>query len=332
MAKYSNTVSYDITTNLNSKGIDQLRSKLNEVQKVLYQIQQMKGAEKFTNVVDNKSINESYETIKKIQKAMTESTNFATGQLSASQFDAALKKADVSATQLVKTFKQAGTVGQQAFNSLAASLASTEVKMSRMSATVSKLFSTFQNTVRWGVTASIFETASNSVGRAVEYMKDLDRSLNDIRIVSGYSADDMNKFAKSANEAAQALGQTTTAYTDASLIYIQQGKNLEESKKLADLTLKTANVTGQATSEVSEQLTSIMNGYKVAVDDMEGVVDKFAKVAAVGASDMEELATAASKVASTANALGVNEDQLVSQLSTIISVTRQAPESVGNAY
>lgn len=331
MAKYSNTVSYNITTNLNSKGVDDLRKKLSEVQKQLYQIQQMKGANKFGDIIDNKSVNESYETIKKIQKALTEATDFNTGQLNASQFESSLKKANVSTTQLVKTFKDAGSSGQRAFNTLAGSLAATEVKMSRMSATVSKLFNTFQNTVRWGITASIFETASNSVGRAVEYMKDLDRSLNDIRIVSGYSADDMNKFAESANKAAQALGQTTTAYTDASLIYIQQGKNLEESKKLADLTLKTANVTGQATAEVSEQLTSIMNGYKVAVDDMESVVDKFAKVAAVGASDMEELATAASKVASTANALGVDENQLVSQLSTIISVTRQAPENVGNA-
>ena len=74
-----------------------------------------------------------------------------------------------------------------------------------------------------------------------------------------------------------------------------------------------------------------MNGYQISVDNMEASVDKLAKVAAVSASDLEELATAESKVASTANALGVSQDQLVSQLSTIISVTRQAPESVGNA-
>ena len=38
-----------------------------------------------------------------------------------------------------------------------------------------------------------------------------------------------------------------------------------------------------------------------------------------------------SKVASAAAAMGVGEDQLAAQLSTIISVTRQAPESVGTA-
>ena len=38
-----------------------------------------------------------------------------------------------------------------------------------------------------------------------------------------------------------------------------------------------------------------------------------------------------SKVASAANSMGVDVDQLNAQLATIVSVTRQAPESVGTA-
>lgn len=38
-----------------------------------------------------------------------------------------------------------------------------------------------------------------------------------------------------------------------------------------------------------------------------------------------------SRVASAANAMGVDVDQLNAQLATIVSVTRQAPESVGTA-
>jgi len=40
---------------------------------------------------------------------------------------------------------------------------------------------------------------------------------------------------------------------------------------------------------------------------------------------LEELSTGMSKVASAAAAMGVGEDQLAAQLSTIISATRQAP-------
>lgn len=337
MAKYSNTIVYNLKTNLDSRGIDSLRKKLSQVQTDLYKLKGMKGLtsntknENALKLADNKELEESYQTILKIQKALNSATNFSTGSFNTSAFLSDLQKMDVSTQSLIKTFSTVGVTGQQAFNQLAAALGSTEAKVSRMSTTVTKMFNTFQNTLRWGITASIFETASNSIGRAVDYVRDLDRSLNDIRIISGYSAEDMNKFADSANKAAQALGKTTTEYTNASLIYIQQGKTLQESNSLANLTLKTANVTGQATAEVSEQLTSLMNGYQISVDNMEASVDKLAKVAAVSASDLEELATAESKVASTANALGVSQDQLVSQLSTIISVTRQAPESVGNA-
>jgi hypothetical protein len=45
--------------------------------------------------------------------------------------------------------------------------------------------------------------------------------LNNIRIVTGNSVDEMAKFAQEANKAAKALSTTTTAYTDASLIYFQ---------------------------------------------------------------------------------------------------------------
>jgi len=60
-------------------------------------------------------------------------------------------------------------------------------------------------------------------------------------------------------------------------------------------------------------------------------VDRLAAVAATTASDLEELSKGMGKVAAAANQMGVGEDQLAAQLSTIISVTRQAPESVGTA-
>lgn len=55
------------------------------------------------------------------------------------------------------------------------------------------------------------------------YAQDLNSSLNNIRIVTGQSSEQMAEFAKQANSAAKALSSTTTDYTDAALIYYQQG-------------------------------------------------------------------------------------------------------------
>jgi TP901 family phage tail tape measure protein len=75
----------------------------------------------------------------------------------------------------------------------------------------------------------------------------------------------------------------------------------------------------------------VWNGYKVSAAETEEYVDKLAAVAASTAADLEELSTGMSKVASAANSMGVDVDQLNAQLATIVSVTRQAPESVGTA-
>jgi TP901 family phage tail tape measure protein len=142
----------------------------------------------------------------------------------------------------------------------------------------------------------------------------------------------MERFARSANKAAKEIGVSTKAYADASLIYYQQGLNDTEAQERGRITSIASNITGQSTSEVSEQLTAIWNGYKVDAAEAELYIDKVAKVAAQTGADLEELATGMSKVASAANVMGVDVDQLNAQLATVITVTRQAPESVGTAF
>ena len=55
--------------------------------------------------------------------------------------------------------------------------------------------------------------------QAFGYVKALDISLNDIRIVTNKTADDMDVFAEKVNKAAQSLGKTTVDYRNAALIY-----------------------------------------------------------------------------------------------------------------
>jgi hypothetical protein len=84
---------------------------------------------------------------------------------------------------------------------------------------------------------------AGSVSEAYGYVKALDTSLNDIRIVTYKSAEEMDKFAEKANKAAFALGKGTKDYTEASLIYYQQGLSDEETAARTDVTIKAANVT-----------------------------------------------------------------------------------------
>ena len=237
----------------------------------------------------------------------------------------------MTATKFFNQIGQGGKEGAASASLFARSILDANIQLTQTNKLLDKMAVTFGNTVRYGISSSIFNSFTNAVQRAYDYTKQLDTSLNDIRIVSNQSAQQMADFAVSANKAAQALGRTTLDYTKAATIYFQQGLSTDEVEKRTEVTLKAANVTGQNAQEVSEQLTAVWNGYQVTGEQLEEYVDKLSAVAASSASNLEELSTGMSKVASAANLMGVDIDQLTAQMSTIISVTRQAPESVGTA-
>jgi hypothetical protein len=76
-------------------------------------------------------------------------------------------------------------------------------------------------TFSWSVYSSVVNNLSNGIQQAYGYVKALDSSLNDIRIVTGKSADEMDRFAELANKSAITLGKGTKDYTNAALIYYQ---------------------------------------------------------------------------------------------------------------
>ena len=266
-----------------------------------------------------------------ISSALDNAFDTKTGQVNLAKLTNEFKTLGITANKTKEIVKDYGVDGVNAFQHLQATILTSNVQLKQSNQLLDKMVTTLGNTVRYGISSSIFNRLANSIQQAYTYTKNLDTSLNDIRIVSTQSAQQMEQFAISANKAAQALGKTTLDYTKAATIYFQQGLSTEEVEKRTEATLKAANVTGQNAQEVSEQLTAVWNGYQVTGDQLELYVDKLAAVAATSASNLEELSTGMSKVASAANVMGVDIDQLTAQMSTIISVTRQAPESVGTA-
>jgi len=141
------------------------------------------------------------------------------------------------------------------------------------------------NTIKWGITSSIFNNMTGAIQKAYYYAKDLDESLTNIRIVTGDSADQMERFAQTANGAAKELGRSTLDYTKAALTYYQQGLSDKEVQARSEATLKAENITGIG-AEMADYLTAVWNGFKVGAEDAESYVDKLAAVADSTASNM----------------------------------------------
>lgn len=309
-------------TTLDASGITQLQGQLVSIST---QLDQMQSKE----LISPKEVYAAQRDIKQLGDALSSSLNPQTGLLDLSQFQKQLS--GLSLSQLEQSMSKVGSTGQIAFGNMIGQIGRIDTSFKSISSFADKIFNTMGNTVRWGVTASIFQTIQNSLYRAVDYVQELDTSLNNIRIVTSASNEDMRDFALYANQAAQSIGASTTSFTDAAQLYAQNGFNEEDYTRLAEITTKVANVTQQDTTAVSEQITALMAGYNMSIDQVEESLGGMAVVAAASAADLEELATAEQKVASTANTLGVSQEQLTAQIGTIVSVTRQAPETVGNA-
>lgn len=303
---------------------------LNEMKAALKQIQQEASKASSNNSL-SRELKESSAAARQLEQILNSSWNSKLGQLDLSKLRNQINNSYGSMANLKAEMEKSGAAGAVAFNKMYEAILSTNLQLKQSSKFMDGLAVSMANTVKWTITSKIMQTITGSIQQAWSYAKNLDTSLNDIRIVTGNSADEMNRFAVNANKAAKSLGASTLEYTKASLIYFQQGLSQEEVDARAQVTLKAANVTGQSTTDVSEQLTAVWNGYKVSAEEAELYIDRLAAVAAKTASDLEELSIGMSKVASAAAAMGVGQEQLAAQISTIISATRQAPESIGTA-
>ena len=259
-------------------------------------------------------------------------TNVKTGTLDFAKLNQSIKNSGSSLSEYAARIQSIGPEGQKAFAMLAQSVASAEVPIRRSNALLSELWITMKNTIRWQLTSSVLHGFMGAVQSAVGYAKDLDRSLNNIRIVTGQSAEQMAVFAERANKAAKALSTTTTEYTNASLIYYQQGLSDEDVQARTDITIKMAQASGQSAEIVSDQLTALWNNFYDGSQSLEHFADVLTKLGAETASSSDEISAGLEKFAAIGDMIGLSYDNAAAALATVTAQTRQSADVVGTAF
>ena len=275
-------------------------------------------------------INEAIKSVNELSIKLQNATT-STGSLDLGKFNASLKQSNKSILDYADDLSALGPAGQKAFVNLAQSIVTAEVPLKRTNALLNNFAITLKNTVKWQLSSSLIHGFMGSLQHAYGYAQDLNESLNNIRIVSGQSADQMAKFAEDANAAAKALSASTVAYTDAALIYYQQGLSDEEVKERTDVTIKMANVTRDSVEEVSNQLTAIWNNFYDGSKSLEYYADVTTALGAATASSTDEIAGGLEKFASIADTIGLSYEYAASALATITATTRQSEDVVGTA-
>lgn len=259
-------------------------------------------------------------------------TNVKTGMLDFGKLNQSIKQSGMSLSQYGAQLQALGPQGQQAFMQLANSVAAAEVPIRRASGALTGMMTTFKNTVKWMASSTVLNGLVRTMSSAYGYAQNLNESLNNIRIVTGQNIDQMARFAKEANKAAKALSATTTEYTNASLIYYQQGLSDQQVKERTDVTIKMANVSRQSAEVVSDQMTAVWNNFYDGTKSIESYADAMTALGAATASSTDEIAQGLEKFAAIADTVGLSYEYATAALATVTAQTRQSADVVGTAF
>ena len=309
----------------------QAKAQIKALQQELQNLAKTAGGNTTNRLGITKEINDAVLKVNELRAVLRKATDDTTGKLDLSKFNQALAQSGTSIKQYRDSLYALGPQGRKAFTQLATSVANADARILSANSSLKKMAVTLANTIRWQVAASAINTIVGSVQAAVGYVEDLDKSLNRIRIVSGQSADQMAQFAVQANKAAQALSTTTTAYTDASLIFFQQGLTGDAVTDRTNAVIKMAQVTGDSVEEVSSYMTAIWNNFDQGSKSLEYYADVIAKLGATTASSSSEISQGLEKFAAVAQASGLSYEYATSALATIVAATRQSADTVGTS-
>jgi TP901 family phage tail tape measure protein len=183
-----------------------------------------------------------------------------------------------------------------------------------------------------GMTGAV-ELLRRAMTNAFKTIKELDAAMAEMAVVtdidiSGYW-DQLPEYTNRAN----ALGLTIKDVYQADTLFYQQGLKTNEVIELSTQTMKMARVAGLDTAEATDRMTAALRGFNMELNEANAqkIADVYSELAAVTASDVDEISSAMTKTASIAASAGMEFETTAAFLSQIIETTRESAETAGTA-
>lgn len=172
----------------------------------------------------------------------------------------------------------------------------------------------------------------NVIKQAASEVTQLNTDITDLAKVSEQSVKQIYSDFSSYADIAKEMGGTISDTISATTAWAKNGYNIPDSKELARVSLLYKNVGDNITiDEANESLVSTLQGYKLAADDAEHIVDVFNEVSNNEAISSAGIGEALQRSAASFNAANTSLEQSVALVSATNSVL-QDPEKVGGAY
>ena len=165
------------------------------------------------------------------------------------------------------------------------------------------------------------------------YVKDLDKVMTETAVVTKFDVSDMWKQLPEYTKRANELGVSIHSAYEAATIYYQQGLETNQVMEVSNQTLKMARIAGLDAAEATDRMTNALRGFNMEINELnaERVADVYSKLAAMSASNVDEISTAMTKVASLASNANMEFETTAAFLAQVIETTRESAETAGTA-
>lgn len=221
-------------------------------------------------------------------------------------------------TQLQQALHNVNTAGQQS-----------QSVFSSLGSTFKEAFSAYSLA---NVMQDMLYKIADGAREAVGTVKELNDSITSLEMATGENYNTVKQMMSQYNEMGQELGSITTDIAEGADSWLRQGKSVQETNQLLKDSMVLSKVSDLSASDSTQYLTSAMNGYKVAAEDVMSIVDKVSQVDLYSATDAGGLMEAMSRVSTTANTAGVSMDKLFGYLATTGEVTQRSMSSIGESF
>lgn len=180
--------------------------------------------------------------------------------------------------------------------------------------------------------SAVIMQLGKAIKDTVKTVVELDGVVTDLQIATGGTRKETQELLKTYSAMGKELGATTVDVGKAADAWLRQGYSVAQTNALIKNSMMLSKLGQIDSAESTKALTSAMKGYKLSVEDVSGVVDKFTAIDLKAATSAGEIATAMAEVSTSARLAGVDIDKLSGYLAVVSEVSQDAPESVGTFY
>jgi TP901 family phage tail tape measure protein len=126
--------------------------------------------------------------------------------------------------------------------------------------------------------STIFMQTFNAIKDGVTYIYELDNALNQIRIVTGQSQQEVQKLAMSYNALAKSMGVSTKEIVSTSVDLYRQGLTMSQVSERMQGIIKYAKISGIELSESNKIITATMNTLGISAQETIDVMAYMGKI------------------------------------------------------